>query len=516
MQLRRLQDAGLDWGKRQNMKYILAHDLGTSGNKATLYDEQGSLVKSTVAGYPTTFFNGNWAEQDPEDWWRAVCSSTRQLLEEVDTSAISAVSFSGHMMGCLPLDRDGNPLRPHILYCDQRGTPQEKRLKELIDPHDFYAITGHRPSASYTLEKLMWIRDNEPAIYAGTYKVLNAKDYIAYRLTGTMATDFSDAGGTELFDIHDMCWSERLADIAGIDLEKMPDAFDSTHILGEVTTAASIETGIPAGTPVCLGAGDGCACGVGAGSVSPGAMYTSIGSSAWVAVSTTDPFLDPLMRMPTFPHAVPGLYHSCGAMQTAGASFAWAREEVFGSAYDQHDENPYALMDPLIDRAGPGSHGLIFLPYLMGERAPWWDNDAKGCYLGITQETTRGDLLRAVQEGVSFNLRIILDAYREYIPASEMTFVGGAAKSDIWTDILADICQISVSRPCNIEECASMGAAIIGGVGVGLFQGFDSLQDLFQTRDTRDPDPERAAAYESRFEVFQQAYHALKNLFPRL
>lgn len=500
------------------MQYILAHDLGTSGNKATLYDTSGQLVKSAVAPYRTRFSDsGRRAEQDAGDWWAAVCRSTQELLEGVDPSSVAAVSFSGHMMGCLPVDKEGRPLRPHLLYCDQRARRQAEQIAAAIDPFEFYTMTGHRPSASYTMEKAMWVRDEEPEVYKKTYRFLQAKDYIVFQLTGQFVTDWSDAGGTELFDINSMQWSEQIADAAGLDLSKFPDAYPSTHVAGEVTREAAEQTGIPAGTPVVCGAGDGCASGVGAGSLMEGSTYTCVGSSGWVGATSAQPILDAQMRAPVFPHAVPGLYHSCGAMQTAGASFAWATREVFGSAYEPDGaEDVYARMDREIGPSGPGAGGVLFLPYLMGERSPWWDDDARGCYLGVTQETTRGDMLRAVQEGVAFNLRIILDAYRDHMPINEMVFVGGAAKSDIWRRILADVYGMPVLTPRNIEECASMGAALIGGVGAGIIGSFDDADSFFEIKQRDLPCAENAAVYDERYAVFVDSYKALRDLFPRL
>lgn len=499
------------------MEYILAHDLGTSGNKAVLYNTDGELVKSCTAQYKTNYYNGNWAEQDPEDWWRAVCESTRQLLQDTLTDRIRAVSFSGQMMGCLCLDKGGRPLHPHVLYCDARADRQTEEVMERIDLWTFYTITGHRASPSYTLEKLMWIRDHEPQIYRDTYKVLNAKDYIVYRLTGVLGTDYSDAGGTAAFNIVEKKWSDLIADRVGIDLEKFPDAHESTEIAGEVTAQAAEETGIPAGTPVCFGAGDGCAAGVGAGSIAPGETYTCVGSSAWVGATTAEPFFDRKRRTPVFPHAVPGLYHSCGAMQTAGASFAWAAREVFGTAYEQGQQGHiFSRMDPEILSAEPGSHGVIFLPYLMGERSPWWDNDARGCYLGISQETRRGDLLRSVQEGVAYNLRAILDIYREKLAVNEMTLVGGAANSHIWREIIADVFGVPVLRPRNTDECTSMGAAIIGGVGTGVYSDFSQVRPFFRVLSRQAPVPAHQKIYDERFRVFVRAYEALRRVFPQI
>lgn len=501
------------------MKYILAHDFGTSGNKATLYNTDGKLVKSCVATYPTHYFHQNWAEQNPNQWWDAVCQSSRMLLDGVDKSQIAAVSFSGQMMGCLCLDRNGTPLRDSILYCDQRSVEQNRQLLERVDPLAFYKTTGHRASPVYTLQKLMWVRDHEPEIYRATYKVLNAKDYIAYRLTGNMVTDYSDAGGTELFDILNLKWSDTIADAAGIDLEKMPEAKPSTFVCGEVTRQAAEETGIPAGTPVVIGAGDGCAAGVGAGSVSPGLSYTCIGSSAWVATTTETPIFDPQMRTTTFVHAVPGMYHPCGAMQAGGTCYNWAKNELCQLEMQQAQQeggSPYTRMNSLAEQSDVGANGLLFLPYLMGERSPWWNPEAKGVLLGLKLTNTRGDMLRAIMEGVSLNLRTILDVYREHIDIQEMAFVGGGAKGQIWRQILADVYNMEIRKPVNIEECTSMGAAIIGGVGVGLFSGFQEALRFAKVDCVEYPIPEHSGKYHEMHQVFLDAYRQLEPLFGRL
>lgn len=501
------------------MKYILAHDFGTSGNKATLYSTEGALVKSCVASYSTHFFNDNWAEQNPERWWKAVCDSSRQLLEGVEKERIAAVSFSGQMMGCLCLDKSGTPLRNSILYCDQRSVTQNERLLERIDPAAFYRTTGHRASPVYSIQKLMWVRDNEPEIYRATDKVLNAKDYIAYRLTGNMVTDYSDAGGTEAFDILHLQWSGRIADAAGIDLDKFPEAKPSTFVCGEVTRTAAEETGIPAGTPVVIGAGDGCAAGVGAGSVAPGQSYTCVGSSAWVATTTEQPIFDDQMRTTTFPHAVPGMYHPCGAMQAGGSCYNWAKSELCQSEADQAAQegiSPYELMNRKVAASPAGANGVLFLPYLMGERSPWWNPQAKGVFLGLKLTSSRGDMLRAILEGVSLNLRTILGVYRDHTQIGQMSFVGGGAKDHVWRQILADVYGMEISKPVNIEECTSMGAAVIGGVGVGLFRDFQVARRFARTDSVEKPNPEHTAKYDEMHRVFLDAYRQLEPIFSRL
>ncbi len=501
------------------MNYILAHDFGTSGNKATLYDENGVLVKSCVAAYETKFFNGNWAEQNPEDWWKAVCSSTQNLLQGMEREKIAVVSFSGQMMGCLCLDSMGRPLRNSILYCDQRSVKQNERLLSRMDAWDFYRTTGHRASPVYSVQKLMWIKENEPEIYQNTYKVLNAKDYIAFRLTGNMATDYSDAGGTEAFDIGTLQWSGKIADAAGIDLAKFPEAHPSTFVCGEVTKKAAEQSGIPEGTPVVCGAGDGCAAGVGAGSVKERRSYTCIGSSAWVATTTREPIFDLQMRTTTFPHAVPGMYHPCGAMQAGGTSFNWVKKELCAEEVmraKREGVSPYELMNREIEDSAPGANGVLFLPYLMGERSPWWNPEAKGAFLGLKLTNTRADMLRAVQEGVAYNLRAILNVYQEHVEIPQMTFVGGAAKGRIWRKIMADIYGMPIQKPRNIEECTSMGAAMIGGVGVGLFRDFEEVEQFVHIDSEEQPDAAAQALYDERFTLFLSAYRQMEGLFEKM
>ena len=495
------------------MAYILAHDIGTSGNKATLYSEDGTLLKSCIYTYPTKYFNDNWAEQNPLDWWKALCESSKKLLCKVNTKELSVVSFSGHMMGCLCVDKNGIPLRNSIIYCDQRAEDQNQEILNKLDAFDFYKITGHRASPAYSLQKLMWIRSNEPDIYKNTYKVLNVKDYVAYKLTGNMATDFSDAGGTEAFDIVKMTWSDKILDAVDVDRSKFPQALMSTAVVGQVTKKAEQESGIPAGTPVVIGAGDGCAAGVGAGSHEEGQTYTSIGSSAWVATSTMRPIFDKHMRTTTFPHAIPNMYHPCGAMQAAGTSYSWSKKIFYA---ESGQKNLYDVMNEDAKASAAGANGVIFLPYLMGERSPRWNTKAKGAFVGLKLTNTRADMMRAVIEGVLFNLNIIKDIYKEYTDISEMNFVGGTAKGDIWRQIMANIYGMKINKPKNITECASMGAAIIGGVGIGLFKDFKYAKRFIEVETVNEPDMKIHTQYKELQEIFDNCYDNLELVFKKI
>lgn len=503
------------------MRYILAHDLGTSGNKATLYSEEGAQVASATVAYPTRYFNGTWAEQEPEAWWRAVCGSTRTLLAQasVAPAEIAVVALSGQMMGCTPVDARGRALRPSILYCDQRATRETAALLERISMRDFYGICGHRASASYTLEKLMWLRENEPEVFRQTHKTLCAKDYINCRLTGVMATDFSDASGTNAFDLNRFAWSEKLLGLAGIDGSLFPDAVDSTTIIGGVTAEAARETGLAAGTPVAAGGGDGSAAGVGVGCVRPGSAYNCLGSSSWIGLTVEKPIVDAEMRTMNWAHCVPGYLHPSGTMQTAGSSFKWLAEQLCGAeseAAQAQGQSAYALIDEAIAAVPPGANGLLFLPYMLGERTPWWNPDARGAFIGLQLASTREDMMRAVMEGIAMSLGLITDIFRAHVPINALTVIGGGARSGVWRQILADACGCPVQTLTSRAEATSMGAAIVGGVACGLFRDFDVVSRFVTVDQTVAPRAETVALYRRRRALMERAYHGLVEVYAEL
>lgn len=500
------------------MKYILAHDLGTSGNKATLFSADGKLAGSCVYSYPTDYFNTTWAEQDSGSWWSAVCTTTKQLLGEaaMDARDIAAVSFSGQMMGCLCVDKSGMPLRKSIIWADQRAQAQSAALDEKIPLREFYRITGHRNRASYGLQKLMWIRDNEPEIYANTYKTLNAKDYIVFRLTGKFYTDYTDASSNTCLDINTWKWSERIIEAAGIDPDKLPELKASTFVAGGVTEQAARETGLAEGTPVVMGGGDGLCANIGAGSYKPGRSFSYVGSSAWIATTSETPLTDPEMRAITWAHIVPGLYSPNGTMQTAGGAYQWLKNTVCryeSHIAEQQGKSAYALMDAEIAKSLPGSNGVTFLPYLLGERAPRWNVDARGAFIGLKMENTRADMLRSVMEGITMNLGVILEVIREQFPVNELVVIGGGAKGRIWRQMMADIYDVTVKVPALLEEATSIGAAITGGVGAGVFKDFSVIDDFLEIASVQQPDPACFEAYSEAKKRFEAYYSALKDAF---
>ena len=503
------------------MKYVLAHDLGTSGNKATLFSEEGKLVGSTIFSYGTHYFNETWVEQDPADWWRAVAETSRALIMQsgIDAADIAAVSFSGQMMGCLCVDKSGTPLRPSLIWADQRAQAQQKAIDEKIALKDYYHIVGHRNSASYGLQKLMWVRDNEPDIYKNTYKTLNAKDYIVLKLTGKFYTEPSDGSSNACVDLKTLSWSEKLLDLAGIDMDKLPELVPSTFVAGGVTREAATETGLKEGTPVVMGGGDGVCANVGAGSVQTGRTFSYVGSSSWIASTSDKPVFDDQMRTVTWAHIVPGKYAPNGTMQSAGGSYNWLKNNICQREALEAEKlgvSPYDIINKEIEQSVIGANGVIFLPYLLGERAPRWNVDARAAFLGIKMENERKDLLRSVLEGVTMNMGIILDILRGHIDISEILVIGGGAKGPVWRQMMADIYNARIKAPVLLEEATSMGAAVTGGVGVGLFKDFDAIDRFIQIDAVHEPDPAAVKAYAPVRELFEVCYESLLPVYKKM
>lgn len=496
--------------------YILAHDLGTTGNKANLFDADGQAVRSAFAGYATRYPRAGWAEQDPADWWRAVVETTRALLAEpgIAPQEIAAVSFSAQMMAGLPVDAAGQPLRPAIIWADQRATREADLLREACGAEQLYRRTGHRISAAYTGPKMLWIREHEPELFARTRIFLQAKDYVAYRLTGQFATDYSDASGSNLFNLDQRAWDEEILAAVGLARGLLPEAHPSHHVAGQVTLEAAVATGLLAGTPVVIGGGDGACATVGAGVVGEGDAYNYIGSSSWMAVASPRPLYDPQQRIVNFAHLDPQQVCPMGTMQAAGGAYQWLSGWIA-----RGEENPerYREMDRWAAQTPPGAEGLLFLPYLMGERSPYWNPEARGAFVGLSMRHGRGHAARAAMEGVAYNLRMILDALTEQgVAPQAMRLIGGGAKSAVWRQILADILGLPILRPQLLAEATALGAAIAGGVGVGLWPDYGVAHRLVAAAEAERPDPAARETYNARYPLFQEVYRALEPLYGRL
>ncbi len=503
-------------------RYILAHDLGTTGNKATLFDAEGIMLVSAFSAYETAHPFGHWAEQDPEDWWRAVIETTQRLLAEarVAPQDVAVIGFSGQMMGCLPVDVSGRPLRRCIIWADQRAVEQANQLAAALGEEYVYRVTGHRISPTYSLAKIMWVRDHEPDVFAQAHKFLHVKDFIAMRMTGAFVTDRSDASGMNLYHLEGGSWSREILEAVCLDEHLLPEVHDSTDVVGELSGPAAEALGLVAGIPVVIGGGDGASAAVGAGAIAEGPAYNYIGASSWISFASPRPIYDAGRRIFNWAHMVPGMFLPCGTMQAAGGSYQWLRRQVCwyeAKEAEQRRIDVYEVMNQRAEQSPPGANGLLFLPYLQGERSPHWNPKARGGFIGLQITHTRADIIRAVLEGISMNLRTILFSFLDAgARIEEVTLIGGGAKGKLWRQILADVYGRPVLRPRLLEEATSLGAAVAAGVGVGLFRNFGIVNDLIEIVDRHTPRPDAQAEYERLYPIFLAAYDALVPVFDQL
>lgn len=503
-------------------KYILAHDLGTTGNKASVYDNAGTVISSSFYRYGVEYPRVNWVEQNPEDWWRAVCSSTQQLLAKARVSSkdIACIAFSGQMMGCVALDEKANPLRNAIIWADMRADAETDLLIDRFGADETYRITGHRASPSYSGAKILWIRNHEPDVYHRVHKFVHAKDFIVARLTGNFVTDLSDASGMNLYDLKQKDWSDPILEAIELDRNRLPELHQSSDIVGYVTSAIASEVGLASGTPVVIGGGDGCCAAAGAGVVREGSAYNYIGSSSWIGIATREPIFDPTQRTFTWAHLVPDMYSPTGTMQAAGGSYQWLRDvfcDLEKEASGALKISPYELMNLQAAQSPVGANNLLFLPYLLGERAPRWNPNARGAYFGLTVKHNRADIIRATLEGISLNLCVILRAFQEQgAKIDAMRVIGGGAKGDVWRQIMADVYNMPIMRPLLLDEATSLGAAIAGGVAVDFFPNYSIAEQLTPVVDTLYPRPENREKYDKLYRLFNHLYDALVPIYDEL
>lgn len=492
------------------MNLILAHDLGTTGNKAVLVDEQGNLVDTAFAPYRTAYPAPLAAEQNPEDWWRAVVRCTRALLRANESRArhIVAVGFSGHMNGAVLVDEDGVPLRPALIHADIRAGEQCERLRHRLSEDSYYAITGNRLAPFYSLPKMMWLMERDPDTVARARWLLQAKDYCVGRMTGRWGvTDPSDASLTGIYDVNRLRWSEEVAESANVPKYLLPEVLPSTAVVGGVSAEAARSTGLPKGVPVVIGAGDGACATVGAGAVEVGDSYTYIGGTAWTSCLRERFTPDVHMRLTTLMSAQQGRWVQFGTVQSAGSAWDWF-VNLFGRGAST------ACLQAEAAEVSPGSNGLVFLPYLSGERAPVWNPLARGAFFGLQAHHTRAHLARAVLEGVACALESILGIMREHGAVSEaVRVVGGGTRSDLWMRILADVYGCPIEIPQHADSSTAIGAAVIAGAGAGLYDGFNIAKRIASVERCVQPALENARVYDAVYARYVDLLSAVKPLF---
>lgn len=504
------------------MAYLIGVDLGTSGTKTVLFAEDGTVAASCTIEYPLYQPQNGWAEQDPLDWWNAVCGTTKAVIAKAGISAseIKGVGLSGQMHGLVMLDKSGNLLRKSIIWCDQRTAKECEEITQKIGAENLIKITANPALTGFTASKIMWVKNNEPEIYEKCAHILLPKDFIRYKLTGEFATEVSDASGMQLLDVPNRKWSDQVLDALQIDKSLLGKVYESPEITGKVTKAASDLIGLAEGTAVVGGAGDNAAAAVGTGTVQDGRAFTTIGTSGVVFAHTSKLSIDPKGRVHTFCCAVPGAWHVMGVTQGAGLSLKWFRdnfchEEMIAAAGMKKD--PYFLMDKQAEEIPIGSDRLLYLPYLMGERTPHLDPNCRGVFFGLSAMHTRQHLLRAVMEGVTFSQRDSVEVLREMgVSINEMLACGGGGSSPLWRQMLADIYGCPVKTVVS-KEGPALGVAILAGAGTGVYSSVqDGCAAVIKTNPPQNPISQNSAEYEKFYNIYRALYPALKNNFSEL
>ena len=504
------------------MKYLLGIDLGTSGTRSVLFNPDGEVIAAKSAEYPLSQPQNGWAEQDPQDWWEAAIATISHVVRQsgVDPRQIAALGISGQMHGLVMLDEKGQVLRPSIIWADQRTGEECEDITRLVGKERLIEITANPALTGFTASKIMWVKKHQPDIYKKTRHILLPKDYLRYKLTGDFATEVSDASGMQLLDVPGRQWSQEVLDKLGIARELLARVYESPEVTGHVSEEASRLTGLSQSTLVVGGAGDNAAAAVGTGTVRDGRAFTTVGTSGVIFAHSSKIAIDPKGRVHTFCCAVPGAWHVMGVMQSAGLSKRWIRDTLCQAEIAQAEKlgiDSYDLVDALAAKSPVGSNRLIYLPYLMGERTPHLDPDCRGVFFGLSAMHQRGDLIRAVMEGVSFGLRDSLEILDGMgVKADKMLLTGGGAKSAFWRQLLADVYARPLSL-INSPEGPALGVAILAGVGAGVYKSVESACDaLVRPGDAIRPDTGKAAVYQRLHRLYQQLYPALKQSWQEL
>lgn len=492
------------------MSYFVGIDTSTTATKALLMDEHGAIVAVGRSEYGFETPHPMWSEQSPHLWWDATVSAIAEALAigGVDGREVAGIGLTGQMHGLVMLDAEGAALRPSILWNDQRTQAECDDIRTAIGSERLIALTGNDALTGFTAPKILWVRNHEPDVFNRTAHVLLPKDYVRYRLTNDFATDKAGASGTLLFDLAARDWSSEMLDGLGIPPGWMPTTYEGPHATGELSVEAAAATGLAAGTAVVAGGGDQAANGVGVGAVSPGVVAISVGTSGVVFAAADAPIVEPEGRLHAFCHAVPETWHLMGVMLSAAGSLRWFRDTVA-------PDRSYAELDAAAGDVDAGSAGLVFLPYLTGERTPHPDPLARGAFVGLTVRHGLGHLARSVLEGVAFGLRDSVELLATQIDLGEVRISGGGAASTAWVQIIADVLDRRV-RLVSGEESAAHGAALLSATGSGAFTTVqEATNAAVQFGDPIEPGPDRAV-YDEAYAVYRDLYPALKASLQRL
>jgi xylulokinase len=490
---------------------IIAHDLGTTGNKASLHSDDGKMLQHCTVPYPAHFASGGVAEQNPMDWWEAVGQATKKLTQMANVSAneITGIGISGQMMGAIFLDENYNPTRDAIIWADFRAQKQSDYLIEKVGLEKAYKRLGHRLNPTYSIAKVMWVRDNQPEVWSKTRHICIAKDFINHKLTNRFVTEPSDASSTNCFDQLNLVWDEEILKVADIPVSYFPEIVESTSVIGGLTSAAADHLGLNVGTPVVAGGGDGPMAALGAGIISPtDGAYACMGSSSWVAVSTAKPLHDAKMRSMTWNHIVPNQFSPTATMQAGGASLQWIVEDLMPAS----EKDRFNILLGEAEKVSAADDGLYFLPHILGERSPYWNPSAAGAFIGLGRHHDRSYLVRAVLEGVAFNLLTCIQAFTDNgVPIDQVDVIGGGAESALWLQIFSDIWGVKVRSRSIVEDANSLGAAVTTLVALG--KGEFSMVKQLSTITAEFKPSSDSKKYARQHEIFLDGYNKLEDWF---
>ena len=487
--------------------YYIGIDLGTSAVKLLLMEESGKICNIVSREYPLFFPHPGWSEQKPEDWFAQSMEGMKELTKDIDRAQVAGIGFGGQMHGLVTLDKDDNVIRPAILWNDGRTGEETEYLNTVIGKDKLSQYTANIAFAGFTAPKILWMQKNEPQLWARVKKIMLPKDYLAYRLSGTFCTDYSDASGMLLLDVKNRCWSKEMMEICHVTREQLPDLFESYETVGNLKTEIAEELGLSAEVKIIAGAGDNAAAAVGTGTVGEGRCNLSLGTSGTIFITSKKFGVDENNALHSFDHADGG-YHLMGCMLSAASCNKWWMDEILKTKdYSGEQKNIEKL----------GENPVFFLPYLMGERSPHNNSDARAMFIGMSMDTTREDMTQAVLEGVAFGLRDSLEVARSLGIQIERTKIcGGGAKSLLWKKIIANVMNLKVDV-IESEEGPGYGAAILAAVGCGAYESVEAATEkLVKVVDTVEPSQELVAKYEERYQNFRKIYPAMKGLFQEL
>ncbi|MDE5587925.1 MAG: xylulokinase [Acetatifactor sp.] len=482
-------------------------DLGTSAVKLLLMDSEGKIVNVVSREYPLYFPHPGWSEQNPEDWYAQTMEGIRELLQGADKTQVAGISFGGQMHGLVILDKDDNVIRPAILWNDGRTTEETDYLNNVIGKEKLSEYTANIAFAGFTAPKILWVKNREPENFEKIAKIMLPKDYIAYKLTGVHCTDVSDASGMLLFDVKNRRWSQEMCEICGIREDQLATCYESYEAVGTILPEIAEELGLKSDVKVAAGAGDNAAAAVGTGTVGDNMCNISLGTSGTIFISSGKFGVDKFNALHSFAHA-DGSYHLMGCMLSAASCNKWWMDEIIGT-------NDYAGEQKKIEKLG--ENHVYYLPYLMGERSPHNNPNARAVFIGMTMDTTRADMTQAVLEGVAFALRDSLEVAKSLgIDIKRTKICGGGAKSPLWKKIVANVLNLKVDV-IESEEGPAMGGAMLAAVACGEYGSVEEIAaKVVKIVDTVEPDPELAAKYEARYAQFKEIYPTCKPLFEKL